>query len=293
MSSSPAPVAGAPFAAHSAQRVESYCVLQAADGGVFTLATTGAGGPEGNGGPHDSGNGVGGEERPRVPGAVVGHGERPRDAALRAARGVGGSSDLVLRQVISEVRPLPSRLRPVGHPGLHVLKLVFEADRGVPLPIDPALLHGADPAPAPREIPGSAPRVQRPAAYALVVHDGQVLLSRVTGIGVWTLPGGGIDHGEHPDDAVRRETFEETGLRLASARLADVDSRHFTGHSPDGIRENFHGVRILYRGTVEERSDPAVQEIGGSTDQAGWFPVDQIGGLRLADIVRVAFDRVP
>jgi 8-oxo-dGTP diphosphatase len=279
--------AGVPFAAHTAQRVEAYCVVQAPGSGVLTLTGAPPGAPPGT--------------RPSlisavpVPGAVLGHGEQPRDAAVRALAEAGpaarlagaGGSGLLLRQVLSQVVPLP------GHPGLHVLKLVFEEDRGVPLPIDPGLLHSPLPAPAAQEVPGSAPRVQRPAAYALVIRDGRVLLSRVTGIGVWTLPGGGIDHGEHPDDAVRRETFEETGLRLASAELADVDSRHFTGRSPDGVRENFHGVRILYRGTVTDRSEPAVQEVDGSTDHAAWFDVDQLAQVRLADIVRVAFERVP
>jgi 8-oxo-dGTP diphosphatase len=267
--------AGVPFAAHTAQRVEAYCVLQAGDGGVLTLSAPGGGAR-------------------RVPGAVLGHGERPQDAAVRALQqsavddqlpGPVGS-DLVLRRVFSQVVPRP------GQPGLHVLKLVFEADRGVPLPIEQELLHDPLPAPAAAQVAGGAPRVHRPAAYALVIRDGQVLLSRVSGLGAWTLPGGGIDHGEDPDDAVRRETFEETGLRLVSAELAGVDSRHFTGHSPDGVQENFHGVRILYRGTITDRREPSVQEVDGSTDHAAWFRLDRLETVRLADIVRVALARL-
>ena len=37
---------------------------------------------------------------------------------------------------------------------------------------------------------------------------------------LWTLPGGGIDFGEHPADAVVREVHEETGLRLRPRRPA-------------------------------------------------------------------------
>ncbi|HEX6935610.1 MAG TPA: NUDIX hydrolase [Actinomycetes bacterium] len=64
----------------------------------------------------------------------------------------------------------------------------------------------------------TAVRVQRVAAYG-VVHDsaGRVLLARLTDRtshpGWWTLPGGGVDHGEHPEAAVVREVWEELASR--------------------------------------------------------------------------------
>jgi len=62
-----------------------------------------------------------------------------------------------------------------------------------------------------------------PAFYALssVVYaerDGQILLlKRAAGTalaGQWYLPGGAADPGELPEDAARRELFEECGLRI-------------------------------------------------------------------------------
>ena len=65
-------------------------------------------------------------------------------------------------------------------------------------------------------------RRQRIGAYAVIVRDDQILLSRLaprlTKSELWTLPGGGVDHGEDPRAAVVREVHEETGLDVARRR---------------------------------------------------------------------------
>ena len=64
---------------------------------------------------------------------------------------------------------------------------------------------------------------ERKRAAAVIVRDGRVLMvherSRRSGGGEWwTLPGGGLEPGETPEQAVRREVFEETGLVVAAAK---------------------------------------------------------------------------
>jgi ADP-ribose pyrophosphatase YjhB (NUDIX family) len=128
--------------------------------------------------------------------------------------------------------------------------------------------------------------VTRVGAYAVVVADGRVLLTELAGTttapGAWTLPGGGLDHGEAPVDAVVREVREETGHVLVEPRLVDVGSAHFVGRSPTGRLEDFHGIRIVYRADVEQVREPEVLDVGGSTSAAAWVPLDRLAQLPLA-----------
>jgi 8-oxo-dGTP diphosphatase len=74
--------------------------------------------------------------------------------------------------------------------------------------------------------------VDRRRAAAVIIRDGRLLMVRERGTGpagrhdgqeYWTLPGGGIEPGESPEDAVAREVAEEVGLVVRSARyLYDV-----------------------------------------------------------------------
>ena len=74
----------------------------------------------------------------------------------------------------------------------------------------------------------------RPSAYAIVIKDGRILLSKQFGDG-YDLPGEGIDLGELPEDAVIRETKEETGIDVMNPKLVTAKNSFFTfTHSGDG-----------------------------------------------------------
>ncbi len=60
-------------------------------------------------------------------------------------------------------------------------------------------------------------------AFAVILDkEGRVLLSYRSENDLWGLPGGGVDHGELPTEAVMRETREETGLEIEIMRLVGV-----------------------------------------------------------------------
>ncbi len=80
-------------------------------------------------------------------------------------------------------------------------------------------------------------------ACALVDPDNRVLITRrPTGkamAGLWEFPGGKIETGERPEDAIIRELREELGVDATEACLAPLA---FASHSYDG----FHLLMPLY-----------------------------------------------
>lgn len=145
-----------------------------------------------------------------------------------------------------------------------------------------------------------ATRVQRLAAKA-VIRRGEIggpteeiLLARLSRFAVeqghWTLPGGGVDHGERPAAALTREIYEETGLQAEVGALLGVHDLHLTGTAPHGRHEDFHAVNLIFAATVPASGRPRVTETGGTTDDVAWIRRADItsGAVEVTAVVRFA-----
>ncbi|GAA1778257.1 NUDIX hydrolase [Leucobacter iarius] len=127
----------------------------------------------------------------------------------------------------------------------------------------------------------------RVAAYAVIERRGSILLThwrrgRMHG---WTLPGGGIENGEDPQQTVVREVLEETGLTAKTGKLLGVDSRVMIREEvEDGQDPQLHTIRIVYRATVAD--GPLRHEVDGSSDEARWVPIREIRSLKTLSLVQ-------
>ena len=133
---------------------------------------------------------------------------------------------------------------------------------------------------------------QRPylAVSAAIVRDGKVLLvrrARCPALGIYTLPGGGVETGETLMQAVTREVREETSLIVEPVALA--------GHREVIVRDaqnriERHFVIMCY--AARWRSGEVV--LNDELDDARWLVPSEITGMRttegLAEIVASAID---
>jgi 8-oxo-dGTP diphosphatase len=123
--------------------------------------------------------------------------------------------------------------------------------------------------------------LRRIAAYAVCTDPaGRVLLVRASAQsgtpGVWSLPGGAVDHGEDPNHTVVRETAAETGLSVAVSGLRDVlaDMRALPQR---GI--TIHTDRLIYE--VAVRGGTLGDRVDQPTDLVRWQTLDEAKELPL------------
>ena len=85
--------------------------------------------------------------------------------------------------------------------------------------------------------------------YGLIIENGEIVLVKKYGgpyDGKLDLPGGSIEFGETPKEALNRELKEEIGIDLKTCELIDADSVKFDWeYNDENLR--WHHIGIFYR----------------------------------------------
>lgn len=124
----------------------------------------------------------------------------------------------------------------------------------------------------------------------MLVHRGDhVLLMRRARDGIWHIPAGGVDEGESPHDAARRELEEEAGLRVSAlealghmCRYPIMAGDHRT--YPPGVTEITHETfAVAAPSGWEPRLD-------AEHTAHRWAPFDEARAAFYFDETRAAFD---
>jgi len=108
------------------------------------------------------------------------------------------------------------------------------------------------------------------AVVAVVLQGQRVLLTRrinEPGRGLWSLPGGFMDAGEDPADAVKRECLEETGLTIQVGKLLEVIAGRTHARGAD--------LLLAYQAEVTSGS----LQPGDDADRADFFPLEAVPEL--------------
>ncbi len=134
-----------------------------------------------------------------------------------------------------------------------------------------------------------SPKVQkfRVALYGVLVENGQVLMAntRIPSGVITNFPGGGLDLGEAPLEAVARECKEETGLTVAVKELLFCSQRF--QQNPEYPTEQL--MHIFYR---VERVGGELMTQGNNDDVASveWTTLQELEHKRILAVDREFID---
>lgn len=134
-------------------------------------------------------------------------------------------------------------------------------------------------------------------AYGIVIEDNKILLiKKVTGPydGKLDLPGGTIEFCERPEDALKRELFEETGINITKYELFDTDSINIDWYQDD-IKIKTHHIGIFYKILEYQNEIKENIEIDSKNDDslgAKFYNIQELTKSNLSNIAILELEKL-
>lgn len=134
--------------------------------------------------------------------------------------------------------------------------------------------------------------------YALVLKDNKILLiQKVTGPydGTLDLPGGTIEFGETPEEALKRELLEETGIEIDEYELFDVSSVTIDWQRKEDELFKVHHIGIFYKIINyhnEIKKEIALDSKNDDSLGAGFYDINSLNKKQLSAITIIELEKL-
>lgn len=131
-------------------------------------------------------------------------------------------------------------------------------------------------------------------AYGVIVKDDKItLVKKARGgyKGKLDLPGGGIEHTELPEEALKREIMEEAGINITNYKLLDVVATNIKWEMEPNLWEDLHHLGILY--TVDTNELFLKNEADGlDSNGANWYNIAELNKKELSPFTILALEKL-
>lgn len=127
--------------------------------------------------------------------------------------------------------------------------------------------------------------------YGVLIKEGSILLIRKARgpySGKWDLPGGSIEFGEEPEQTLKREFQEETGLTAIHGTMKTAVSCTIIYQRTEDELEEMHHIGIIYQVELEDDNAPIKRE-GDQQDSLGseWIPLEKLRFIPITPFVEM------
>jgi len=126
--------------------------------------------------------------------------------------------------------------------------------------------------------------------YGVIIQDKEILLikkARGPHTGKWDFPGGRIEFGEEPYEALQREIEEETGIHDFHGRIRTAGS-YVMVHNYKKELEELHHIGIIYDVEIPNRNI-TIKLDGDGEDSLGtrWMKIDGLTSDEVTPLVKI------
>ena len=111
---------------------------------------------------------------------------------------------------------------------------------------------------------------------AIIIKDGKLLMVRNTGSDYYYSVGGRVKFDEDSENAVIRETAEETGAKMSVNRLIAIHENFFTE------KEHYHEISFYYIMNVPENFVPLCKSHTdlGESESLEWLEIEKLDSYK-------------